>query len=70
MCENVTCIQPAEWAVVVHTTGRRSEIDDHINLCTKHADIVSAKMKFGPGTRQWVTREPIPQEGPVYDAAL
>lgn len=70
MCENVMCIEPATEAVVVHTMGRRSEIDDTIFLCTKHADIVSAKQVFGPGVRQWVTREPIKQEAPVYDAAL
>ena len=70
MCENVMCIDPATERVTVHTTGRRSSIDDTINLCTKHADMVSAKQKFGPGVRQWVERTPIAQEATVYDAGL
>jgi hypothetical protein len=70
MCENVTCIEPATERITVHTARGRAAIDDHINLCTKHADILSAKQTFGPHVRQWVTREPIPQEAPRYDAGL
>lgn len=69
MCENVTCNQPATERVTIHT-ARRGEITDTIRLCKTHADVVSAKQAFGPGVRQWVTREPLPEPVVTYDAGL